>query len=87
MDKFAIFMYASACNFEKETNVCGCKLSRYLFSKSLIYLMMKALFVVMGLIGGDQDGLVGRVALELLPTEALLLSRVEVEANDLILEQ
>ena len=49
--------------------------------------MVKTLLVVVRLVGGDQDGLVGRVALELLPAEALLVGGVEVEADDLVLKQ
>jgi hypothetical protein len=40
------------------------------------YLVMVALFVVVGLVGGDEHGLVGGVALELLAAEALLVRRV-----------
>ena len=49
--------------------------------------MVEALLVVVGLVGGVEDGLVGRVAFELLPAEALFVSGVEVEADDLVLKQ
>ena len=48
--------------------------------------MVEALFIVVRLGGRDEDGLVGRVALKLLPTEALLISRVQVEGFCVIWE-
>jgi hypothetical protein len=47
--------------------------------KRAAYLMMVTLFIVVGLVGGDEDGLVGGVALELLAAEALRVGRVQVE--------
>ena len=47
--------------------------------KKPFYLMMVTLLVVVGLVGGDEDGLVGGVALELLAAETLRVGRVQVE--------
>ena len=43
--------------------------------------MVVTLLVVVGLVGGDEDGLVGGVALELFAAEALRVGRVQVESG------